>query len=385
MLTAGIVIAALLALLALAPLASAASDPVGTNSTATVTLNKGFVKGLKKKGVKTSAVNPAKLKGSKLTLKVTGGTIDPTTGKGSVTLGGGLKFKAGKKAATVKKLVLTNTKTTVLGAKLTGNVGGKNVVFATVVGFKSARNGFGVNLTIKQLKLSGAAANQLNKKLGLKGKAKAFKGNKVMGSAKSEVQLATLAVLPGGKTSLTTDLGSALKLNEVEVTLSVIAPATQTAPLPPAFDFPVIGGTLAPNASAGIAQTNGGLLLTQAFGGGNETKMTLGNFNLDFGTKTASVEVTVESNVEFNPVGEPGVKQANLGAIGRSSIADLDLSGAAITSDPATHKVTVTGAKATLQALTAEVLNSVFGKPKGKAPFKAGDPLGTVSFEAITE
>jgi len=382
-LTAGTVIAALLALLAFAPLASAASDPVGSGS-ATVTLNKGFVKGLKKKGVKTSAVSPAKLKGSTLTLKVTGGTIDPTTGKGAVNLGGGLKFKAGKKSTTVKKLVLNSTKS-VLGAKLTATVGGKNMVFANVVGMKTARNGFGVNLTIKQLKLSGKAASQLNKKLGLKGKKAAFKGNKVMGSAKTELQPGTLTVLPGGSAGLVTDLGSALKLNEVEVSLAVVAPATQTAPLPPAFLFPIAGGTLAPDASAGIVQTLGGLTLTQSFGGGKETKMTLGNINLDLGTKTATVEVSVESNVEFNPVGEPGVKQANLGALGRSSIADLNLTGATITSDPATHKVTVTGATATLQALTAEVLNSVFGKPKGKAPFKAGDPLGVVSFEATTE
>ena len=75
----------------------------------------------------------------------------------------------------------------------------------------------------------------------------------------------------------------------------------------------------------------------------------------------------------------------NLGAFGRTSIADISMAGATIKSDPAAHTVTIEKASATLQATTAEVLNSVFGTPLGKAPFKAGDPLGTFSFTATTE
>jgi hypothetical protein len=45
--------------------------------------------------------------------------------------------------------------------------------------------------------------------------------------------------------------------------------------------------------------------------------------------------------------------------------------------------VTLGGATATLQASTAQTLNEVFAKPKGKGNvFKAGDPLGTISFTA---
>ncbi len=96
-----------------------------------------------------------------MTFTVTGGSLDPTTGLGEVTLGGGLKFKAGKKTATVKALVLNTSK-----KALTGKVGGKKVKIATVAGWTFARNGFGVNLTVKKLKLTGAGANALNKKLG---------------------------------------------------------------------------------------------------------------------------------------------------------------------------------------------------------------------------
>lgn len=383
MLIAGIVTAAMLALFAFAPLASAASNPVGTDSTATVTLNKGFINGLKKKGVKTSAVAPAKLKGAKLTLKVTGGSIDPATGKGSVNLGGGLKFKAGKKSTTVKRLVLNNTKSGVLGAKLTGNVGGKNVVFATVVGLKSAPNGFGVNLTIKQLKLSGAAATQLNKKLGLKGKAKAFKGNRVMGSAKTEVQPSTLTVQAGGNASLLTEAPTVGKFVGLGVEFIPIAPTTEELTPLPKFGFPVTGGTINPTATAGIVHTGGGIILQgpevepspeKAPGQKTKFSMVLNEIWVDLGTKTASVEVTIKSSNPIFPV--PG-------ALGRTSIADIDLSGATITADPTTHAITVSNAKSTLQALTAVVLNEIFA---GKAEvFKPGDGLGVFSFTLTTE
>jgi hypothetical protein len=45
--------------------------------------------------------------------------------------------------------------------------------------------------------------------------------------------------------------------------------------------------------------------------------------------------------------------------------------------------VTVDNATATMQAGLAATLNEVFAKPKGKGEvFKAGDPLGTLSFTA---
>ena len=94
---------------------------------------------------------------------MTGGEIDPTNGLGTLTLGGGLKFKAGKKSATVKALVL-NTGKSVLTAK----VSGKKVKFAKLKGLSYSRNGFGVNVKLKTMKLEKAGAKQLNKKTGLR-------------------------------------------------------------------------------------------------------------------------------------------------------------------------------------------------------------------------
>ena len=217
MLSAVTTVVALVALLAFTPLASATSDPVASGTT-TVTLNKGFSKRLKKYGVKVLKVSPAKVSGRKVTLPVSGGSMDPTNGLGSLELSGGVKFKAGKKSAPVNTLVLDTAH-----SALNGKVAGKSMKVASVSNLTFARNGFGVNVNVGKLKLTGKAAKQLNKKLGFTGKKKSkgkehgkghkraaaskasqppFKGNQVLGGAFSETQPKTVAVIPTGNADL---------------------------------------------------------------------------------------------------------------------------------------------------------------------------------------
>src|SRR5262245_47377743 len=133
-LPAGVLAAALIALLAFAPLASAAPDPVGSGSTK-ITLNNGWPKYLKDFGIQIQKVGQTKIKGKQVTMPVSGGTLDPLTGAGEVTLSGGLKFKAGKKTAKVNALVL-NTSKKALFAK----VANKKMKFASLGGWSYARN-----------------------------------------------------------------------------------------------------------------------------------------------------------------------------------------------------------------------------------------------------
>jgi hypothetical protein len=379
-------VAALVGLLAFAPLASATSDPLSSGTT-TLTLNKGFFKKLKKSGVKVLKVSPGTVKSRTVKLPVSGGSLDPTTGLGTIEQSGGIKFKRGKKTAPVNTMVLDTT-TKSLNAK----VAGKSMKLASVTGFTVARNGFGANVSITKAKLTGKAAKQLNKKLGFTGKKKngkkskpPFKGNQVLGGATSETQPKTVAVLPGGNATLTTSLPTVTKLAKVGVKIALVSPATLAAAgPPPAFAFPIGGGTIAPDANGGIVQTTGGLKLNQVFVPGEvETTMTLGAIWIDLGAKTATVEVTVESK-GIDP-------KLNLGPLGRSSIADISLTGATVTSDPSTRTVSVQNATANLQAVTAETLNSVFVGPfeaitKTSAEhFAGGDPLGTFSFTAQTQ
>lgn len=386
-------VAALAALLVLAPFASATSDPVAGGTT-TVTLKQSFFKKLKKAGVKVLKVSPGKVKSRKVTLPVSGGSMDPTNGLGNLELGGGMKFKRGKKTAPVNTLLLDTAK-----SSLTGKVAGRQMKVASVTGLTYSRNGFGVNVNVKTLKLTGKTVKQLNKKLGFKGgkkgkknKRKAvkspFKKNQVMGSAFSEAQPKTVAIVPGGNADLLTNEttvkkfvlpppeGHAVKIEPVAPTELV----PQVNPFTPLLRFPIGGGTIAPDANGGIVQTNGGVKLVQELMVGTTT-MTLGNIWIDLGAKTATVEVSVESTIS---------PQLNLGNLGRSSIADVSLVGATIKSDPAARTVSVENATATLQPVTAETLNSVFGAPFDQAEiphpkFEAGDGLGTFSFSVQTQ
>ena len=333
--------AALFALLAFAPYASASADPVESGSV-TVTLNNGFTKYLKTFGIKTTKIAPAKLKGKKATFPVTGGEVDPTTGGGTLNLGGGLKFKAGKKSAPVKGLVLDTNK-----KALFAKIAGKKVKLASVKGYSFARAGFGVSMTVKKLTVTKTAAKKLNKKLGYaKGKPKPFIANKLMGSAKGEEQPSTVAIVPGGNVSFDADKELLLKLKDVETDASVIAPTTETGL--GNYALPITGGNIGPTGATGQVQTAGGLLLTQKLPtsptSALETEITLGNMWLDLSAKTVTVEVVAKSNAS---------ESLNLGNLGRSSIADLTITDVSV--DSVARKVSVSSS-AVLQPISAEVL-----------------------------
>jgi hypothetical protein len=375
--------AALFALLAFAPYASATADPVGSGS-ATVTLNSGFVKALKKQGVKITKIAPAKLKGKKATFPVTGGEMDPTNGAGTINLGGGLKFKHGKKKAPVKALVINTTK-----KGLFAKIAGKNVKVATLAGWTYARAGFGVALTVKKLKLTNAAAKKLNKKLGFKKGKKPFKGNRLMGSAVAEEQPLTVAVLPSGNVAFAADTGTVTKLAKVKVDIKTIDPAQKKGLVD--FEFPITGGTISPLGTGGVVQSAGGLELEQKLQTGPteylETKITLSGFYVDLAAKTITVEVTATSNAS---------KELNLGSLGRSSIADLTVPG--VVADTVNRTVTIQNASGKLQPISAKVLNAFvevyegYLQAQGKTPeeakqeqIAAGDPLGTFSMTVQTQ
>jgi hypothetical protein len=347
MLPVGVLAAALIALLAIAPFASAASDPLASGKT-TMTLQKSFTNYLKTFGISVSKISPAKLSGGKATFNVTGGSLDPTTGKGTVNLGGGLKFKAGNKSAPVKGLVLDTNK-----KALSGKIGGKKVKLASISGWSSKRSGFGANLTIKKVKLTNAGATQLNKKLGFsKGKPKPFLGNKLIAKAAAETQPATVTVLPVGNMTFNGNATLLEKLKNVKAELTLLGLTQKTGPT--TFTGPILGGTVSPAGTAGVVQSGLGFKIVQNLPlqvGAITTNITLGGIYVDLAAKTATVEVIAESNAE-SPAGS-GKKPLNLGNLGRSSIADITVTG--VNADPTTRTVGI-NASAVLQAVSAEVL-----------------------------
>jgi hypothetical protein len=360
MLPVAIVTTALVAMLAIAPLASAASDPIKSGTT-TLTINGGFSKSAKKAGIKITAVKPSKIKGTKATFAVTGGEIEPTTGAGTVTHSGGLKITWGKKSVTLKSLTI-DTK----GKSISAKIGGKTVKVASLAGTSTARLGFGASVSAKKVKLTSAGANALNSKLTpapTKTKVKKngktivktvkvkpfFKANMVLGASITEVEPETVNVLPTGTMTFTGDPTLLTKLGDVETKLVVIPPTTAAANV---FTSPLSGGTISPLGTSGTVNSSGGLVLTQVLPTSATTaittKITLGSIGVDLSAKTASVEVIGESNAESE-----GKKPLNVGNLGRSSIADLTI--ASVTPNPATRTVAV-NASGTIQAVAAEVI-----------------------------
>jgi hypothetical protein len=367
MLPVAILAAALVAMLAIAPLASAASDPIKSGTT-TLTINSGFNNKAKKAGIKIAAVKPSKLKGTKATFAVTGGEIEPATGAGSITHSGGLKITWGKKSVTLKGLTVNTTKKT-----LSAKVGGKTVKLASLTGTSNARLGFGTSVSAKKVKLTSAGAKALNSKLTpapTKTKVKKngktivktvkvkppFKANTLLGSSVSEVEPETVVVAPTGTMTFSGALGVLGKLSAAEVKLEVLPPTTATSLT--TFVSPISGGTISPLGTSGQVNSAGGLKLVQNLAlpaikqPEAKTTITLGSIGVDLAAKTGGVEVIGESTF-VEPGSTPEKKPLNLGNLGRSSIADLTIT--AIPS-PATRTVTVSASGA-IQAVAAEALN----------------------------
>ena len=368
MLPVAIVAAALVAMLVIAPLASAATPNPISSGTTTLTINSGFNNKAKKAGVKIAPVKPSKIKGTKATFAATGGEIEAATGSGSVTHSGGLKITWGKKSVTLKSLTLSS-KTKSLSAK----VGGKTVKLATLGGVSTARLGFGNSIAAKQVKLTSAGANALNNKLTpapTKTKVKKngktitktvktqpfFKKNMLLGGSTTQVEVKTDNVLPTGTMTFSGALGLLGKLAKAEVKLEVIAPTTPTALT--TFVSPISGGTISPLGTSGQVNSAGGLKLVQnlALPGISQpeakTTISLASIGVDLAAKTGGVEVIGESTF-VEPGSNPPKKPLNLGNLGRSSIADLVITA---TPSPATRTVTVS-ATGTIQAVAAEALN----------------------------
>jgi hypothetical protein len=359
MLPVAIASAALIAMLVVVPLASAATaNPILGGSTA-LTINKSVLKGLKKDGLKITAVKPAKLKGSKATFPVTGGQIAATTGAGTITHGGGLKIKWDKKSVTLKGFSVSTT-----GKSLSAKMGSKTVKLATLAAVSATRLGFGNSVAAKKVKLTAAAAKTLNNKLApaptktkkngktitkvVKAKPP-FKANTVLGSSTTEVEPETDNVLPADNMVFNGDAGLLTKLADVGVKVETISPTTTNGTT---FTSAISGGTISPLGTSGQVNSSGGLKLVQVLPTSATTSITttitLGSIGVDLAAKTASVEVIGESNAESE-----GKKPLNLGNLGRSSIADLTIGS--VTASPATRSVVVS-ATGVIQPVAAEVL-----------------------------
>ena len=160
MLPVAIVAAALVALLALAPLASAAPDPVASGST-TLTLNSELQQEGQEGRHQDHGRQARQDQGHQGDLRGHRRRIEPTTGAGTLTHSGGLKITWGKKTVALKAFEVNTT-----SKSLTAKVGGKKIKLAKLAGVsvrppRLRRQ----HHAPRSVKLTSAGANALNKAL----------------------------------------------------------------------------------------------------------------------------------------------------------------------------------------------------------------------------
>ena len=362
-----------------------AADPV-QSGTLKLKLSSGFKKQLKSNHV---GMKPK-------SFSLTGGTLDPVTGTGTVNLKGKLTFKAGSKKVVYKKL------TAKIGSG--GYIKGKSGKVFKLKGGKVVRNGFGANVTGVKLSFLKGAAKKINKALGLHSLHKGSAGT----ASANNVQPSTVTLV-SGSSELVANLVTFAKFGHHCVSpvttgttgvlgIAPLAPATETPT--PSFVFPVTGGSLSPAATSGTANASGGIQITQnilndnaptagslcnTIAGGTSSQVKQSDLVLDLNSKQIQAHIVISRT---------GVAALD-GDKGSAFIGTIDMTGAAVTADPSTRKVTITNALAAFNATSALVLNGAFpcDANSGLDPttgctaaspyaFVAGDPIGTVSLSA---
>ena len=174
----------------------------------------------------------------------------------------------------------------------------------------------------------------------------------------------TVALEGAGTASLTLDPGLEAKLNSLFVAVNPIFPAEHIGP---AFQLPILGGTIAPDASSGRLETSGSLELLQLGGG----QVFWQEPWLDLGAKTGSAEVNIQPSPPYS------------GKAGRIEIASLGFSAPQASANAMARTISVAGATLLLGAQAATGFNEAFAERR--EVFRAGEPLGSLSFTAVGE
>jgi hypothetical protein len=337
-----------------------------------------------------------KLKPSSLNLPITGGAVDPVNGSGTVQVNGSIKFRRGKGKTKVKITALN------LGANggrgtISAKVGKRKVgAFGTLLGGTVARDGWGAKIDNVKATLASKGAQALNRAFSpRKGGAKKSAGGGVkagqpLGTVVSiKTDPLSVEVVPGsGSIVLNTNAMGAFvtKLSQHCIDplptgsppgVAPIAPATANI-LGTVYTFPVTGGAVAPDFSAGELVSGGGQVLTKNTSILNPSAC--GSADPPLGTQLLSNDFT--GQFDRNALGSNATLPNGTSIV--AALATIDWSTGTRSIDPNTKQLTVTGATLALADVAAFTLNQIFPNESGTASndFAPGDGIGTVDMSA---
>jgi hypothetical protein len=345
-----------LTLLACAAPAWGLADSISGGST-TLTLDPALYRQLRKQDVELRRIGPTRLDGHELVLPIVSGAFDPLGASGMLTQAGGLKLVRGKRSATLRDIGL-NTLEGAMSARLDR----MRLRLGVLGEHTEARHGFGVEMTISAIDMTGRAAAGLNRKLGLHG---VFRAGRRLGSV-SSVTEPERARIVGGGIALEGDAAFFAKLESLEVELEPFSDAAIAAGSSPSLLFPLRGGSLALDLSTGSVFAEAGVRLSQEEGKALMSVLTVGA-SLESGWLSGSVSAS-------NATGEQKYYDNRIGQLGPASSAQVD---------PLGRTFAYSGVRVSITQAFADALNETFAKPKGKgAMFGSGEALGTLSIAA---
>jgi hypothetical protein len=340
--------AGLLMTLASAPAAWGLTQPRTAGQTQ-LELNRGLDRALRQEGVTVEALGPAKLKGRKLTLPMSG-----TFNEGSAAFvqSGGLRLVSEGKAVALRRF-----KFDAFSKDLTASVGGKRMRLAHLGGSELERVGFDTRLKVRRLALTRAGAAALNRVLGLP---KVLRPGRSVGSVNalgepSSVQIAFGTISMGGPETAFS------KLESLEVRMGIWGASERwAAPGETYFLFPIEPTTVAPDASTGIlaGEPNDGVSMEIHAPPPRNMLLRGPHINLD----TKELSATVSALSAADPVTAP--------------IATLDYTAATFQVRPKVGMFELMGIRAVANQFIADQLNQRFATP---GLFQAGETLARIT------
>jgi hypothetical protein len=284
--------------------------------------------------------------------------LSPTTGEAHLVHEGAIRLRAGRRKATIRRLTLDSGEEDVLR----GRIGKRTLKIALARGEAVSRDGFGTELSIERLKLTGSAARLLNSRLGVDG---VFRAGRSLATSSSSTEPATVSLVSGALT-LAIDQGTLAKLESLGVVVGPFEAASPVNLNPLTWSFPLIRGGVAPDLSSGSLGAEAGLRLYQDE---HFTVMSVLAVGMDLESKFFTGLVTTHVN------GQPRYYADQIGTLETTSVAAKV--------DPPARTFAYSGARVAITQSFADALNESFAKPKGKGTvFSGGEPLGTVGFTA---
>jgi hypothetical protein len=385
--TRGGLIAAVLALIALLVISSSAVAGQDQLKGGSVVIQLQNARGLK-------------LSPKALNLPITGGAVDPIDGSGTVQVSGGFKAKRGKGKT---RVTITSLNLGANGGRgtISAKVGKKKVGgFGSLTGGAVTRDGWGAKIEGITAAIAGKGAQALNRAFSPrkgKGARKSAKGGVKAGQPLGKIVSITtdplsVEVVPGsGSIVLRTDPMGAFvsKLPQhcidplptgSPAAITPIAPATVSGVLGTDYTFPVTGGAIAPDFSAGELVTAGGQTITKNHSINPANPSACDSAEPPVGTKLLSTDFT--GQFDRNALASNATLPNGTSLV--AALGNIDWSTGSRSVDPNTKQVTVTNATVTLAEVAAFTLNQIFPNESGNAAndFAAGDLIGHVDMTA---